>query len=109
MSNMINAYVDMWKNFANFGSRTTVGGFWWAYLANFIVSFVLSLIGVEVLVTVYSLACLIPGLSISIRRLNDAGKHWAWIFINLLPLVGSIIFIIMLCKPSTTQRIVDAE
>ncbi len=109
MSNIINAYVDMWKNFANFSGRTTVGGYWWAYLANFIVSFVLGLIGIEVLVTVYSLAALIPGLSITIRRLNDAGKHWSCIFLSLIPLVGIILLIIKLCQPSTTQRIVDAE
>ena len=108
MSNIINCYVDMWRNFANFSGRTSVGGYWWAYLASFIVSFVLGLIGVEVLTTVYSIASLIPTLSIAVRRLNDAGKHWAWIFINLLPLVGWIIFIIMLCKPSVNSNVVDA-
>ena len=108
MSNIINCYVDMWKNFANFSGRTDVGGYWWAYLGNIIVSFVLGLIGVEVLITVYSLATLIPTLSIAVRRLRDAGKSWGWLFINLVPLVGWIIFIIMLCKPSVNDNIVDA-
>ena len=49
MSNIINCYVDMWKNFANFSGRTSVGGYWWACLANFIVSFVIGLTGVEIL------------------------------------------------------------
>ena len=108
MSNIINCYVDMWKNFANFSGRTSVGGYWWAYLGNIIVSIVLGLIGVEVLITVYSLATLIPTLSIAVRRLRDAGKGWGWLFINLLPLVGWIIFIIMLCKPSVNSNVVDA-
>jgi uncharacterized membrane protein YhaH (DUF805 family) len=108
MSNIINCYVDMWKNFANFSGRTDVGGYWWAVLGNFIVSFVLGLIGVEVLISVYSLATLIPTLSIAVRRLRDAGKGWGWLFINLVPLVGWIIFIIMLCKPSVNDNIVDA-
>ena len=51
---------------------------------------------------------MIPGLAITVRRLNDAGKHWGWMFINLIPLVGQIIFIIMLCKPSKDSYIVDA-
>ena len=72
MSNIINCYVDMWKNFANFSGRTNVGGYWWACLANFIVSFVIGLTGVEVLATVYSLAALIPTISIAVRRLRDA-------------------------------------
>ena len=108
MSNIINCYVDMWKNFANFSGRTDVGGYWWAYLGNIIVSIVLGLIGVEVLITVYSLATLIPTLSIAVRRLRDAGKGWGWLFINLVPLVGWIIFIIMLCKPSVNSNVVDA-
>ena len=108
MSNIINCYVDMWKNFANFSGRTSVGGYWWAYLGNLIISFVLGLIGVEVLITVYSLATLIPTLSIAVRRLRDAGKGWGWLFINLVPLVGWIIFIVLLCKPSVNDNIVDA-
>ena len=108
MSNIINCYVDMWKNFANFSGRTDVGGYWWAVLGNFIVSFVLSLIGVEVLISVYSLATLIPTLSIAVRRLRDAGKGWGWLFITLVPLVGWIIFIVMMCKPSVNDNIVDA-
>ena len=108
MSNIINCYVDMWKNFANFSGRTDVGGYWWAVLGNFIVSFVLSLIGVEILISVYSLATLIPTLSIAVRRLRDAGKGWGWLFITLVPLVGWIIFIVMMCKPSVNDNIVDA-
>jgi uncharacterized membrane protein YhaH (DUF805 family) len=108
MSNIINCYVDMWKNFANFSGRTNVGGYWWAYLANLIVGLVLSMIGVEFLITVYYLASLIPTLSIAVRRLRDAGKGWGWLFINLVPLVGWIIFIVLLCKPSVNDNIVDA-
>ena len=108
MSNIINCYVDMWKNFANFSGRTNVGGYWWAVLGNFIVSFVLSLIGVEVLISVYSIATLIPTLSIAVRRLRDAGKGWGWLFITLIPLVGWIIFIVMMCKPSVNTNVVDA-
>ena len=108
MSNIINCYVDMWKNFANFSGRTNVGGYWWAYLANLIVGLVLSMIGVEFLITVYYVASLIPTLSIAVRRLRDAGKGWGWLFITLVPLVGWIIFIVMMCKPSVNDNIVDA-
>ena len=108
MSNIINCYVDMWRNFANFSGRTNVGGYWWAYLANLIVGLVLSMIGVEFLITVYYLASLIPTLSIAVRRLRDAGCHWSAIFLPLIPLVGAIILIVKLCKPSVDNNIVEA-
>ena len=107
MANMINGYMDMWKNFANFSGRTSVGGYWWTYLANFIIGTIVGFI--PYVGFIYGLAAFIPGLALTIRRLNDAGKHWAWIFINLIPLVGVIIFIVILCKPSVNNLIVDAE
>ena len=106
MANIINYYVDMWRNFANFGGRTNIPGYWWASLANFVVSTVLGYI--PYVGPLYALAVMIPGLAITVRRLNDADKHWGWMFINLIPLVGQIIFIIMLCKPSKDSNIVDA-
>ena len=41
---MIQAYVKMWKNFANFKGRASRADYWWAYLANLIVSFVIGLV-----------------------------------------------------------------
>lgn len=94
----------MWKNYVNFSDRTTVRGYWMAFLFNFIASVVVGLIagliGLEFLASLYSLAVLLPGLAICIRRLRAAGKAWGWIFISLIPLVGTIILIVFLCKPS---------
>ena len=35
-----------------------------------------------------------------ILHTNDAGKRWTWIFINVIPLVGAICFLVILCQPS---------
>jgi len=88
----------MWKNYANFADRTTVRGYWMAFLFNFIAGFILGWI--PVVNFLYGLAVLVPGLAIGIRRLRDAGKHWTNIFWILLPLAGVIIYIVFLCKPS---------
>ena len=48
----------------------------------------------------YSLGSLIVTISISIRRLNDISKDWAWIFIQIIPLFGTIYFIYLMCQPS---------
>ena len=74
--NFFGPYLDMWKNYANFGGRTTVRGYWLAVLVNFIVGTIISFIGIEILSGIYGLAILIPGLAICVRRLRDAGFHW---------------------------------
>ena len=97
-------YINYWKNYVNFTDRTTVRGYWMAFLfnaiASVIVGAIIGIIGLEFLATLWSLANLLPGLGIAVRRLRDAGKHWAWIFINFVPVVGLIIFIVFLCKRS---------
>lgn len=109
-------YIQMWKNYANFSGRTSVRGYWMAYLFNFLAGAVLGIIvgivpALSFLSSLYSLAALIPGLAITVRRLRDAGKAWGWIFISLVPLAGIIILIVMLCKPSVPveAEVVSAE
>ena len=100
----MNEYLDMWRNYANFSGRTSVRGYWMAVLfnciASFVVGFVAGLIGLEFLGGLYSLAVLIPGLAICVRRLRDAGLSWTNLFWSFLPIAGAIILIVKLCKPS---------
>ena len=99
-------YIEYWKNYANFKGRTTVRDYWMAFLVNFIIGTILGIIGIEILTSIYGIATIIPGLAICVRRLRDAGKGWGWIFISLVPVVGFIILIVMLCKKSVP---VEAE
>lgn len=57
------------------------------------------------IIFIFSLAIFLPSLAISIRRLRDAGFHWAFIFLNLIPTIGSILLLILHCLPAS----VDAE
>ena len=101
----MNEYLAMWKNYANFSARTSVRGYWMAALINFIITLVLGLIvrvapSLSFISSLYSLALIIPGLAIGVRRLRDAGKKWTWLFISFVPVVGVIILIVLFCKPS---------
>lgn len=110
---MIKAYKEYWQGYVDFRGRTSVGGFWWALLANFIVTFALSLFsallagrragtaGTTVTLMTFMYLCLLPSLAIMIRRLRDGGNSWANIFWAFLPIVGSIILIVKLCKPTS--------
>ena len=53
----------------------------------------------------YFFASIIPSWSISIRRIRDAGKSWQWVFINFIPILGNIYFLILLCQPSSKDPI----
>lgn len=52
---------------------------------------------------VWSLGVLLPTLAVSVRRLRDAGYHWAWIFIQLVPLVGWIVLLVLCAQPSVVR------
>ena len=48
----------------------------------------------------YGVAAFLPSIALTVRRLRDAGYNWPYIFISLIPFVGPIIFIVLLCKPT---------
>ena len=109
---MANPLIGYWKkvvleNYANFSGRARRAEFWWYFLANFIVSLMLNLLhgGVRaifvVLVVIYGLAVLIPGLAVGVRRLHDTGKSGWWLLIALIPIVGIIVLIVFWATDST--------
>jgi uncharacterized membrane protein YhaH (DUF805 family) len=42
----------------------------------------------------YSLALLIPGLAVAMRRLHDTGRSGWWLLIGLVPCIGLIVLIV---------------
>ncbi len=102
---MINAYKSFWTRSFDFKGVTNRSDFWWAYLAYSIVLIFLSILSqvadlFSALFVFYVIAAVIPNLSIQIRRVRDMGKGWQWIFINLIPIIGVIWFLVLLCQPS---------
>jgi len=111
-------FKAFWQNYVNFSDRTTRRGYWMAvlfiFIATIIAAIVSSLIpigpvidlgmGVEmqfgIVYILWYISVMIPALSMSIRRLRDAGMHWAWIFINVIPGIGQLAYLIFLCRPS---------
>lgn len=104
---MVDAYINMWKNYAKFSGRSGLGDFWWTVLANFIVGVVLGIITAilptlgGIITGAYSLAVIIPSLALTVRRLHDIDKAGWWIFISIVPVVGEILLIIFLASRGT--------
>lgn len=100
------------ENYCNFNGRARRSEYWWFCLANVIVSFVLSIVGgllaamtdikvlPIILSIIYSLAVLLPGIGLVVRRLHDIGKSGWYYFIGLIPCVGAILLIIWFCQDS---------
>lgn len=98
-------------NYVNFSGRARRPEYWYFSLFLFLVSIVLALIDVFVLKmpdytplsSVFSLAMLLPGVGVSIRRLHDIGRTGWWLLIAFIPLIGIIVLIYWACQPSEPQ------
>ena len=101
-------YIEFWKRAFDFKGVANRKQYWLAVLFNAIVLFIISFImliftdgdeggAVNIISGLYSLAMLIPSISISVRRLHDHNMSGWFYLISLIPAVGSIIiFIFML-------------
>ena len=96
---LIEAYTSAWKRSFEYEGRSNRGDFWWFVLANLIVSVVLAFIS-DKLQLLYTVASIVPSIPLAVRRLRDMGKQWPWLFIGLVPIVGSIWLIVLYCQPS---------
>ena len=130
---MIDAYKNFFKNYAEFTGRSTRPDFWWVWLGNLILTIPFWIIyfyilylstamdsvsdsaseaafmffGLIVIIyAVFYLAILVPTLALSVRRLRDAGFHWAFIFLRFAPM-GGIALLILFAMPTKETEVVN--
>ena len=130
---MINAYKNFFKNYAEFTGRSTRPDFWWVWLGNLILSIPFWIIYfytvflstvmdsvsdsaseatfmvfglVAIIYAIFYLATLVPTLALSVRRLRDAGFHWAFIFLRFAPM-GGIALLILHAMPTKETEVVN--
>lgn len=94
-------YLAVLKNYAGFSGRAHRTEYWMFVLFNIIISFVLGFVeglfgGPGILGLIYSLAVLIPGIAVAIRRLHDTGRSGWWLLISLVPVVGFIVLLVFM-------------
>ena len=130
---MIDAYKNFFKNYAEFTGRSTRPDFWWGWLGNLILSIpfwiiyfyivylstvmdsvsdsaseaIFMVFGlVAIIYAVFYLAILVPTLALSVRRLRDAGFHWAFIFLRFAPM-GGLALLILFAMPTKETEVVN--
>ena len=103
----MNWYLDVLKQYAVFQGRARRSEYWFFMLFNFLAVVVLSvidaLIGMPIFATIYILGTLLPSLAVAVRRFHDTGRSGWWILISLVPIVGSIIYLIFMCIEGVAQ------
>lgn len=83
-------------NYANFRGRSTRAEYWWVALFILIVSLAFSLLKLDFLSGIFSLAIFIPSLAIAFRRFHDTGRSGWWVIAFY---VVSIIGLTLICGP----------
>jgi uncharacterized membrane protein YhaH (DUF805 family) len=107
----MNWYLQVLKKYAEFGGRARRKEYWMFALFNvifLIVAIILdnvlgTTIGVlpyGVFYFLYALAVLLPGLAVGVRRLHDVGKSGWMMLIGLIPLIGAIWLLVLVCTDS---------
>jgi len=98
-------YLDVLKKYATFSGRARRKEYWMFFLFNVIIAFVLGLIDAfagtnGVLGGLYTLAVLIPGIAVFVRRLHDTDHSAWWFLIAFIPIVGAIVLLVFMVKDS---------
>ena len=119
---MFKAYKKYWKGYVDFKGRSSRSDYWLVVLANTIVTIILFSILIVVivfdspdspyhviltllylLVMTYFPASFIPSIALQVRRLRDAGYHWALIFLRFAFVIGGIVLLILFCQPTKVE------
>jgi uncharacterized membrane protein YhaH (DUF805 family) len=106
---MMNWYLGVLKKYAVFTGRARRKEYWMFVLFNVLVSLGLAILdgllngalGIPpFLRTIYVLAVLLPGIGVTIRRLHDTNRSGWWFLIVLIPVIGTITYLVFMCWDS---------
>ena len=121
---MINAYKNFFKGYVDFTGRSTRSEYWWIWLGNMILlvpfysvyfkalanprneAALMALGRIAIIYMIFGIALFLPGLALTVRRLRDAGFHWALIFIIFIPMVGALALLVLLAMPTKQVEVV---
>lgn len=118
--NMKSAVKSLLKRYTKFTGRASRSEYWYFVLFNFIVVTSISVLmsiscalgawcGLGIIIpsiifnlilTVYNLFILVPGVALCVRRLQDSGLNWKLLLLALIPVVGIFILVYLMVRPS---------
>lgn len=87
------AIKTCFAKYADFNGRSKRPEFWWFVLFGLLVSIGLEMAS-SMLSWLFSLAVLIPSLSVGARRLHDTNRSGWWQLLWIIPVIGWIVLIV---------------
>lgn len=102
------AIASAFANYFNFSGRASFRAYWFFVLFEILVSIVLAIpdyllfptLKIGPLGGAFSLVTLIPGISLSIRRLHDTGRSGWWFLLIFIPIIGWLVLLYWALAPS---------
>lgn len=102
------------SKYIGFEGRAIRSEYWYWVLFIVIVAIVVNLLAgilpgfigslLAILLGLFQLAMLLPGLAVSVRRLHDVDRSGWFLLLGLIPLIGAIILIYWMAQPGTQGR-----
>ena len=87
-------YFKVLQNYANFNGRARRKEYWMFFLFNVLISIIINVIdasaGNATVGTIYSLAMLVPGIAVGVRRMHDVGKSGWYLLIPIYNLILAV-------------------
>ena len=107
----VEAVRTCFQKYVSIEGRARRSEYWWFLLFVFLGNLVLSgldrvFFGPEmsVLGTIFALGVLLPAICVGIRRLHDRDLSGWWILLNLIPLIGALVLMVIYALPGTVGR-----
>jgi uncharacterized membrane protein YhaH (DUF805 family) len=116
--NIQEAVKTVFHNYATISGRAARSQYWFWALFVFLVTVALGVVdgaifgttvtadGMtktnSVLGTIFTLGTLVPYICVAVRRMHDVDKSGWWLLINLIPVIGWILFIVWAATKGTT-------
>jgi uncharacterized membrane protein YhaH (DUF805 family) len=103
----VNEYLSVLRQYAVINGRTRRKTYWLFVLVNCVISALLAIVDtvlglqisqdIGILSTIYSLALMIPGITVSVRRLHDTNRSGWWLLITFVPVIGWLLLLVFYC------------
>lgn len=99
--NFITATTTCLRKYVDFSGRASRSEYWYFFLFTTMVSTALGMIfkNTELPNNIFTLATMLPNMSVCSRRMHDIGKSGKWAILQIIP-IANLLVIIWSCKDS---------